>query len=361
MSNQNPIPETPSEGEKTLIQKDFQLISTTLHHVDFFTNNLIDASNKINGNDISEYINDLIDTIITKGDKRSFVFPPNVSYMSLALNSLLKNASIHTDIAENISQRLLLKEIDAQAERKKKNLKHDLRKGSLIQVLLKRYDKFEYLLLKIEHDSYFDLDNLIRQYGLAEKKSVIKSCLIRFNNVYEIDSVILTDTNSSISTYWWKNFLELVKVRKDEDNTKLVFNAVDKLLVKFVKQEDPKAYRVLKGAHIKYFKEKETLNFSDFRNEVFASFVPFNPSLDYNKFLKKLDDLGESKKFDTSFTIVASEIEKEFVSTYRVSNKVSLSVSDGLAKDTIVAYMENDEKFLRVKLEDEITYRQFEK
>lgn len=347
------------EEEKILKQKDFQLISTTLYHVDLNANNVIPATDKLKGHDISNYIEGLIDSILTKGDKRSFKFPPRKTFLKTAVDKVISDKNNHELESKDIAEKLLATEIKAQ--KKIQHLDKEIRKGSLIQVVLKRYGKYNYLILKVEHDAFYELSNLIRQLGLPEKKSVIKSCLIKCDESSRITSLILTDANSKISTYWWEDFLELEKVRKDEDNTKLVFKEVDKLLVKYVKQDDAKAYRVLKDAQIRYFKEKDTLNYSEFKDTVFTSFIPFNPNLDYNKFLKKLDELGKSNKFDTSFVIKASEIEKEFQSTYRVSNNVSISVNEGVPEDTIIAYCEDDEKFLRIRLEDELTYRQFKK
>ena len=147
-----------TEEQTPLIQKDFQLISTTLHHVDFKSNSLDDATDKLKGNDISKFISDLIDIITSKGDKREFNFPSNTSEVISATYRLIQKNSLHNSLATDISKRLLIKETKVQEDRDRKKLKHELRKGSLIQALIKRYDKYEYLLLKIEHDSYFDLE-----------------------------------------------------------------------------------------------------------------------------------------------------------------------------------------------------------
>lgn len=360
MQNTNQELVEQTEEVKVLKQKDFHIISLKLHHVDFKDDNLIDASENIKGDDISKFINDLIDSIIKQGDNRAFVFPKDESYMSLAMNDLISENKEHSEVAKNIARRLLEKEADVHEDRKKKNLKHDLRKGSLLQVLLKRYDKLEYLILKIEHDSYFDLEKLIRHYGIAEKKSVIKSCLIRYNEMQNIDSVFLTDTNTKISTYWWKGFLELKKVRNDEENTTKVFTALKTTLNNYIKKHSPKEYRHLYDSQLKYFKEHESFNYSSFVQEVYTNYKPQDPNINYSKFLKRLEELGKSNTFDTKFEISHKVVESQSKSSYTVTSKITLTVDGVIPKGVIKAITEKNEKFLKIKIDDESTYKQFE-
>lgn len=125
-----------------------------------------------------------------------------------------------------IADRLLRKEKEAQSHVGRMNI--NVRKGSLIQVLLFDQDSetYKYLIAKVEHCEFVDDSDYSFKTGFSkDKKTIWKSCLIDLfdPSAETFDAKIFSDTKAK---YWSMDFLELIELIDDETNTVNSFKAI---------------------------------------------------------------------------------------------------------------------------------------
>ena len=81
------------------------------------------------------------------------------------------------EYAEDIAKRLLDKEIKKQEQIS--HMGHNVKKGSLIQAVIKNVDAYTYLLAKVEHSSFIDdLDFSVKSGFAIEEKKIWKTCVL---------------------------------------------------------------------------------------------------------------------------------------------------------------------------------------
>lgn len=68
-----------------------------------------------------------------------------------------------------------------------------------------------------------------------------------------VEEVIVYDTNSSMSKYWWGDFLELSEVYTNKHNTITAFDAIDKGVFTKMKKDFPQDYVYLRNSTVRYF------------------------------------------------------------------------------------------------------------
>ena len=122
--------------------------------------------------------------------------------------------------ADDIAQRLLDKE-----KLKQEQIYHmgqNVKKGSLIQAVIKEGERISYLLAKVEHSSFVDdLDFSFKSGFSSEQKKIWKTCI--FNCTIENENITIKDAKIYVnngSKYWANDFLELKEVSTDSENTK---------------------------------------------------------------------------------------------------------------------------------------------
>lgn len=335
----------------------FQTQNKVLHYINL-ESNLVEAK-PVDQGDLDNYITELIQKIVNNNsNNRFFATQSNTKEVIAAVLSLAGSEKQFETVTDTIANRLLLKETEAQ---KKYQAITEIRKGSLIQSLLNYEDGILYLIAKVEHDAYIDTTDLIRHIGLPEENQALKTCLIKLTDDCEIESVIVNDTNSVISNYWWNEFLELRKLKTDEHNTKTAFQSIENVLNRKIKETPD--HTILRNSVISYFRNQEQFSYDNMMNNLFIHYTPVSDGLDMDGLNASLAVLPESKGFDRRFTVVKKEITGRIRKTYKIYDKIDLQIKDSIdgIRHIIRSVKDDDgQKYIRIRTDNEAVYRLFD-
>jgi hypothetical protein len=342
----------------------FKRIFDAMYHIDL-TNNTI-VQKEVGVGDLDEYIVELLDTIVDLPDSRFFGFESENTEVKTLLDKLIVEKNENPDapeclpISDDIANRLLRKEVEAQ---EKYSHLTKLQKGSLIQSLVEYQDELYFLISKVEHESFLNTEDLVRQIGLPYDKKALKTCLIKFTFDDDIDSIIVSDTNVRISQYWVKDFLELKEKNSNEKNTSTAFNAVDMILSRQIKGKSPSDYTMLRNTLIGYFRTQEEFAFEQMVSSVFGEYQPEKPDLvDMSKIKEEVNKLPDKLGFDKRFTIVGKEISARIKNVVKISDKIELNLKDHIEqlKNVIKSDTTPDgQKVIIIKTENDKAYEMF--
>jgi hypothetical protein len=217
--------------------------------------------------------------------------------------------------------------------------------------------------VKIEHSAFIDETDLRKHIGLPFKKKILKICLFKLNNKNEIEDIIVSDSNASISQYWWQDFLELLKVKTDDYNTEISYDAISNLISRKVKDKSPRDHMLLHNNLIGYYNTQSHFNIDKLYETVFGDFVPLEPSIDIVKLKTEIIDIFQKKNIDTKFIIIKDKISaRKIHKIFPVKHNIEISVKDydpDIERD-IIAVKDNDgQKYLKIKTDNDETYRIF--
>lgn len=310
-----------------------RIISTALHQID------VDSKKAnaiiINGDnaDLEKYLDDLLKEIQAKEQKRDYSFLRETTEFYNSLKQFSLNNDLQKNQAsENLAQRLLEKELvaDKQYGHLAKSGTGHVKKGSFLQFLYREDGSTCYLGVKIEHQTFLDEKDFKMKIGISIANKVYKACKVPFDKSNKPSQVIVYDTNSTPSVYWWREFLELRELRDDSHNTREASKAVLRVVDK-IKKDSPSDHTILRNAAISSFKQKGELKYDDFIENVFANYTPENADLKTKlpTLVAELKSLPEKKGFDTRFNLVPSEVPFK-KSSYKISQEITLTIEDGI-------------------------------
>lgn len=310
-----------------------RIISNVLYHIDVEMKEQSKIVITDDENDLEGYLSDLLVEVSSDRHKKAFQFNRETTEFYQALVSYWQESDLFANkAAKNLSQRLLEKEIDTdnRVGHLSSGEAGHVKKGSFLQFLYREGSEVSYLGVKIEHQSYLDEKDFKRRIGLAIANKVYKACRVTFDGDGMPVDVYVFDTNRKPSVYWWKDFLELREIRGDSLNTKTACNEVVKYLNR-IKKSYPSDYTILKNATISAFKQEGNMKFDDFITNTFENYTPESTELKdkIQKDLPKLRALPETKKFDSSFNLVPSEVPFK-KSSVRLSKEITISFEDGI-------------------------------
>ncbi|WP_026878507.1 hypothetical protein WMO13_06630 [Ignatzschineria larvae DSM 13226] len=225
------------------------------------------------------------------------------------------------------AKKLLDVEIDVQ--RSIDHLKHEVRKGCLLQVVYRNDNELSIAVLKIDDNTFLDSDVMALKTGLPLNTRMQKVALVTFKDDGEVASLLLSDTNTKISAYWRNDFLEAVEIREASINTRLAFDAIDKLLKREIKKASIQDYYFLRNQLVLDFR-KDSFDFTELVDK-FKDYSPVNPDLDdaaMSTFINKLQNLPKTpnKEFDTQFDIAENIIKARVVNSIMIDDIFELKV-----------------------------------
>jgi len=278
---------------------------------------LIDISNKEyketnipEDSDFKAYVDELLSEIQNINEKRRFEFSSTTNEFHTVLINYFQEESLENKSAKNLAKRLLKKEIAADEKIAKLNKK--VNQGCFLQLLLKENDSFSYCGVKVDYDEYLDRINFKDRIGLKKKKKIYRAVKVSFNKDGIPEDVHVFDKNTTLASYWWKEFLELNEQQGDELNTKRASEAVVNKIKSF-KKDYPIDYNILKNTVIARFKQKGTMKYDTFVTEVFENYTPDDKTLEpkLQKIIKSLKELPDhkTKPFDRLFNLVPSAVK----------------------------------------------------
>lgn len=265
------------------------------------------------------------------------------------------------------AERLLYKELDVQETISRLGIQ--VKKGSLIQVLLYDDDVDEYLFLlaKVEHRDFFDDISFLIHSGFSiENNKLWKSCLLRLSTEEEKfdikDARIYLDNRAQ---YWSEDFLELEPMSKDDENTNKVFRGIENVLKSNIKSISPNDYTILRNYVIGYMKNNVLFDYDNMMDNVFNNYQPvkIEESLYKDILLPKLKELPKKKKFDKQFEIVQSIITARIRKVYDVNDGIELKIKEHIDNINDIINSEIDERtgqrYIRIKTNNDETFESF--
>ena len=298
---------------------------------------------------LGDYIKELIKGVNKAKSKREFKFKRDTAEVASAIKEILIRGEFETN-TQTIADVLLDEE--KKAQEKIESLGKDIKKGSLLQSFLTIDGKDFFIVTKVYHNSFIDQKDQQKKGGLPFKKKVLKSCLVESENG-EIQNVIVFDTQSPISVYWWRDFLGLEELNSDEKNTKTAFDAVDQVLKRKVKPKHPADHTFLRNALLTYFKTQATFEFNEMIKHVIGVLKSEDSDLNLEKLKSQLEKLPEAKKFDRKFNIKPERITarqmKEIIPLHEHIDLTLKSAIIDLKKIIKPWKGDNNEKYILVR------------
>ncbi|WP_193774390.1 nucleoid-associated protein [Vallitalea guaymasensis] len=345
-----------------------KIIYSSLYHIDIV--NHIFEKKQINTNDVKDYIFNAVYEMIDNKNKRYYkirTLHKEVihSILSIYTSPNWEEDKTYFDTASSIIANRL-KETEEKTSDRYGHL-NDLQKGSLIQVIYEdALGHLHYLLAKIEHNKFLDVEDLKFSTGLLVNNRTYKICDISFipeeGESYQVDEIIIADSNrKKISEYWYDGFLEMDELQTDNENTRKAFSAIDNYLNRNVKKQAPADYTIIRNGTIQYFRTQPQFNITEYNDYVFGSYTPESDELNLEVIKEKISDLPRKKSFDSSFSLVPTEVKAKFKREYPITAKIELKIKEDIAniRDEIKAIEEHDKKYLKILITDNETYNLF--
>lgn len=322
--------------------------------------------------DLKEFSKIILDELIESARSKQYSFVDNneriVSHIrSIAKNELIEGAS---DQKENwiarttsIANKLLEEEILAQERISAMNKK--IQKGSLLILHLKHEGLIKFVLLKIEVDSFFDeVDAKIHNGLPLNKKRLQKSCLITLNQAMEVSELLLSDSNRSISEYWWSKFLNSKEVINSTVNTRTAYGAIDRFLKQTIKEASQADYLFMRNDVNSYFRNNDSFVHDELVEKLQSHKIE-NEELNKKlpEIIGKLKDLPNSAKapFDTQFDLDSEVIKTKIKSTIVLDDNLELRIKGEIINIEEVIKADSDAHGKYIKIYSDKGYEAFSK
>ncbi|MDF7815375.1 nucleoid-associated protein [Hymenobacter sp. YC55] len=313
----------------------------------------------------AQYINELVQLVLTNANRRSYHFQGETVEVCSALAQYHNGSGdlCYQQAARIIAARLHRTELRARED--SSNLVHEIPVGILIQAFIEDAVSRRLLIVKSDHDQFLDDESFMTRAGLPKKKKVFKAFLAELSLDGEILDLYVCDSSGSHSKYWWRGFLELQEKRDDAHNTKTFWDALDREVLMPLKKKHRVDHEIIRNAMILYVKSNDHFELSDFIQTTVGKYEPEDDSLSVTNLTQALRDLPTkraNKLFDTSFGIVKKEIKARFKRTYAVTEDIDLVIKSGLEdfKGEIQAIEEEGIKYLKIRTNQDI-YNTFSK
>ena len=157
------------------------IIFKSIHNIDLEQNKVIDR-------EIPEHFNSYIESLIEfiNSNKRIRNYKPRSQSTQVITNIKTIIESMQTDSIDEelitlnnyeIAERLLIEEVKKQENISR--LGNNIKKGSVIQVILKKEDTYKYLIAKVDFAEWIDNDDFATKIGFSAKsKDIGKTCLL---------------------------------------------------------------------------------------------------------------------------------------------------------------------------------------
>lgn len=353
------------------------------YSVDIESNLVVKQSSGQLDANIKNYITEHLVNIHQEEDIRKYSIKQNQSTQVLTcMNEILQTDADESkfEYAQQIADRLLEKEVEAQA--KINHLNNELQKGGLIITHFTNESEKFFVVAKVHFIDVRMESNFEKGKATPEKEHMLKTVVIPIDNnsvtyATQENYALVTDSTKSkgslAATFWWKEFLELIVIITDEDNTNKAFNKIDGYLrKKFFDQDYKMDYFSSRNSLISYMKSSPSFTFNTAIDSIMGDFS----TLDYISALPNKDKEAEKAKiteeikklnrnkndeiiFDGNFAIDKKAIKAKMKKVIKLDTSISLTLDDEIQnlRDKIVAG--TDEKGNHIKIYSEQGYNEF--
>ena len=338
-----------------------KIIAQAIRVIDYEKN--IISKRKIMTN-FQEYVEQLIGYISTNNLVRKYKTQSLSTEVITEILQIIRHQDendLITQSVDIIANRLLRKE--KEANDKISRLDTNVQKGSLVLALIEEEGYRSFLLAKVEHTDFFDdIDYSLKSGFSRDTKKIWKTCLFEINDI-DADEFYAKVYSNTVAKYWWHDFLELDELQSDEHNTKIAFRSLETVLGRNLKQKAPHDHMIIKNAMYLYFNSVEHFDFEEMLDQTIRKYAPDEiTEEEKNNLLEILERLPQDKGFDRQFNTTPAVIKRKMKKTYEVYNGIQIQIPGGMdgLEDIVWSQQDSDgKKYLKVRVNDEKTYRIF--
>lgn len=344
-----------------------QILYCSLHNLDLNSDEPLKKDISVDfGNFIENYISETLASTTSREytprdyQRTTASCISGIFLEALRQGEILSEQDRANSFADSIARKLLDTEKSSQEQVRGITT---IQNGSIVQSLVHGVDGYIYIIAKVEHQQWYDIETFARRFGIpGEGADIWKSAVVKLD--YIDDSVVFTSIRCFVNThavYWTRDFLEIQEATSDSTNTRAVMKAFDKVLSP-LKRTAPIDYYNLKNTVNHELQSVQMINYPEMVGRLLDNYVPNSDTLDTKALKEKLLALTEEKKFDTQFHSDPKEIKK----LIRIKIPVSASV-DVLIKDPqedwkanfLIRKRPDGKKYLMIRCDDPKTLQSF--
>lgn len=335
-----------------------EILLNFLYKIDIEAQNVSTASFS-DATNLDSYILELLQTVIEEDGDREYEFEEGSISMLSYLTNILNNSNIE-ETTENIAIRLMAKETDVQDKMLHLNTK--IPKGILIISYVKMTsNESKIIISKADYNEFLEEISGNITTGLPLEKKIYKVFIANIHdsdNCKNITSLFTYDKNTRPATYWWKDFLELVVVRDDDENTKNAFNSIERYILKPIKKKHPQDFLYLWNATIAYFRGDGNFCIDHYSDEIIGSYQPFDETLSISVLQSKTKELPQKNNFDKRFVKVPKVVTKKFKQTLKLTGEIDLILKHDMANiaSTIRTHKDVEGEYIMIRSSEGYKY-----
>lgn len=251
-----------------------EIIFSQVHNINRDTHTVEERS--IANEDLMEYVRLLMKDIIENKNYKHYKPIRETTEINVVVKKYIENEKVDDETKTNIAEKYLEAEVTAQELVKKLGV--EIKRGYLVEALMKDEEKYYYIISKSEIDSYLDDETTKRRTGLPYKDKTLKSALYIYNAEKERESILISDKSNS--EYWVKQFLEVEQENKDDVSTTKIFSMIDAVIKRETIGSSDKGarsrvdYYNLRNYLIMYFKQPRQFVYDEMMAYIFEEYVP---------------------------------------------------------------------------------------
>lgn len=309
---------------------------------------------------INSYLEDVYKDIIEgRKSRRVYKFSdrqhPTGEKTKELLTSLVVDADI-TDTCNFLARRL--KECEDAVRPDAEQMGVQMQKGMLVMFLAEDDNGKKIVLAKADSTAIIEDGSGDRKEGVDENRKVFKVFVANVgqdeNGQPSFTNLINIDSNTKQSVFWWRDFLLLDEIRKDNENTKKAIDALTTEVINPVKKKNKQDYVQLRSLIYSYFKTDDEFDIEELAFEKIARYVPVSPEVNVEELRDKALSLPSIAEFDTKFNKDAKEIDKKYKRVVRLSDTMELVLKAPIPEvmGDITLIEENGNKYLKIKTQD---------
>lgn len=309
---------------------------------------------------IADYIRQIIEENGTHHDRR-YKFRDDDTYFSTAINNLLVNGVDIDQQCQEIADRLLAKETEANNRIRQTN-KSIPPSFLIISLITGEGNNMQMLFIKADKTNFINTASGNLDVGLPAKRKIFKSCVFTIAIQREglsFTNVISHDANSQgKAVYWYHDFLCLDEQKSDEANTRDAYKQIKKKILDPIKKDHPHDYINMRNAIIHYMRSDGDFDTEQFRDDVIGGFHPFDEDLDIRKLKDKVNAIFEDGDIDRRFQKVTNVITEKFKDNVKLTNDIELHLLQDIpnASRLIKAGEDDGHKYIKIYSEEGYKY-----
>ncbi|HBI1635418.1 TPA: hypothetical protein I0F70_RS09440 [Enterococcus faecalis] len=310
------------------------------------TSDLVENITKVS-KDLKEYSKELIEENEVRKNNREYKYQNELVGTKSLIDNLLHNINnkaeleaIFINVCDILAENLVI----AQRTSSERHPMVKLREGNIIFYL--NADGF--LISKIDRSRYLNGVTYEREVGLPEEKPGQKIAYFQFLDNKEV-LITLSDSNPTISTFWFDEFLELEPVSNNEKNTRKAFMTIEGFINRQVTKISKADGTELRNNLIGYLRTNESFSITDAKEHIFGEYQPHSDEIDMKKIKSSFDKsyINKRPNFDTQFQIVPDIIKAKIKKVYKVKENIELKTNGYIEnlRDDIIATRDDEGRF----------------